>query len=77
MKKEEKMPDWRTLLLIAALGANPLQYFGITVPAEQNSAELLATSEFMRDQLDKCMADLRECYAECGDQATDTEGGAP
>jgi hypothetical protein len=67
MTEGDKMPDWKTILLLAVLtgGTNTLQYFGITVPTETAKSEVTANSDFMRDQLNQCFMDLKECYAQC------------
>jgi len=59
--------DMKTILLIAALtgGTNVLQYFGVAAPAQTTEAEVTANSDFMRDELKVCLADLKECYVEC------------
>jgi hypothetical protein len=60
------MPDFKTVLLLVALGGtNALQYLGFAVPAQTTTAEVTANSDFMRDQLDSCLAELKACYADC------------
>ena len=62
-----KMPDFRTILLIVALGggSNLLTYFGLAAPAQTTSAEATANAEFIRDELHLCIKELKECHARC------------
>jgi hypothetical protein len=62
------MPDLKTVVLLIALtgGTNVLQYFGVTAPTETAKSEVTANSDFMRDQLKVCLADLKQCYSDCG-----------
>jgi hypothetical protein len=66
MPKGEDVLDTKTIMLIIALGGtNALQYLGISAPAQNTEAETMATAEFMSEQLDKCMTDLRDCIKTC------------
>ena len=62
------MPDWKTILVLAALtgGTNFLQYLGITAPTQTAKTEVAANSDFMRDELNACLGELKKCYAQCG-----------
>lgn len=68
------MPDFKTLLLIAALGGGGpmLTYLGIAAPAKNESSELQVAAEIMGDELKACYARnnelidaLQECQSRC------------
>lgn len=60
--------DTKTILLVAALtgGTNALQALGFTLPAEKSKSEITANSEFIRDELNSCLTQLKECYGQLG-----------
>jgi hypothetical protein len=66
----EKMPDFKTLLLIAALGGGGpmLTYLGVAAPAQNASNELQAAAEILGGELTACYernAELAEALMEC------------
>jgi hypothetical protein len=64
--------DMKTIILIVTLlgGTNALQAAGITAPAVNAKAEVTANSDFMRDELNQCLKELKECYRNCSRQNT-------
>jgi hypothetical protein len=66
----EKMPDFKTLLLIVALGGGGplLTYLGVAAPAQTQSAEVQAAAEILGGALEKCQQrsdDLADALIEC------------
>jgi hypothetical protein len=68
------MPDFKTALLILALGGGGplLTYFGVAAPAQQSVVEAQAAAEILGPQLQACyeradrLADeLAACRAQC------------
>ena len=69
--KEDTKMDMKSIIMLVTLlmgtnvATNAGQFLGNTRPAIEAKAEVTANSDFMRDELNACLAQLRECYAEC------------
>jgi hypothetical protein len=64
------MPDFKTLLLIVALGGGGplLTYLGVAAPAQTQSAEVQAAAEILGGALEKCQQrndELSDALMEC------------
>ncbi len=81
--KEDTKMDMKSIIMLVTLlmgtnvATNAGQFLGNTRPAIEAKAEVTANSDFMRDELNACLAQLRECYAECAHSGKVHVGDAP